>query len=308
MLTTTWQPIIVGVDATPAAVRAARFAAALADRAGVPCHLVHAVPEVWTLAAAPNPFAGGPEALNRSAATASANAVRGALYDQVPAALVDALEVRLGRPTRVLSDAAHERGAGLIVLGGKHHSTLGRWVAGSTAHAVVRTASVPVLVTMGDQLPHRRVLCAVDVSDAAGPTIQNAVRWADLLSAELTVLHAIEPLPIFAEAPFAITPEEHETHVAEALARLVWPTVPADAERLVRPGEPDRIVAEEVTRRNVDLVVVGSHGRGWFDRVLIGSITERLLGALPAPLLVVPVGAPTARRGRRRVAGMAARR
>jgi len=296
MLATTWQPFIVGVDASPAAVRAARFAVALADRADVPCQLVHAVPEVWTLP--PPMFAQAPEEMNLASAAASAAVVRAALEGEVPTDVLDAIETRIGRPALALADAAEEHGAGLVIVGGKHHSALGRWVAGSTAHAVVRTAPVPVLVTAGEQLPHRRVLCAVDISEAARPTIHAATRWATMLGAELTVLHAIEPMPLFLEAPFAMTAEDHEAHVEEALGRTVWPVVPADAERLVRHGDAVRVITEEVARRGADLVVVGSHGRGWFDRILIGSVTERLLGALPTGLLVVPVAGPASQRRR----------
>ena len=298
MLTTIWQPIIAGVDTSPEAVRAARFAVALASRADVPCRLVHAAPEVWTLPATPHPFAEGPQEMNEAAATASANAVRTALTNNVPDDILETLEVRVGRPAIALADAADAHGAGLIVVGGKHHTLLGRWVAGSTAHAVVRTAPVPVLIASGEQLPHRRVLCAVDVSEAARPTIHAASRWATLLDADLTVMNVIEPMPVMAEAPFAMTAAEHEAHVEEALARTVWPVVPADADRLVRHGDPERVIADEVARQGADLVVVGSHGRGWFDRVLIGSVTERLLGALPTGLLVVPVTGPTTRRRR----------
>jgi nucleotide-binding universal stress UspA family protein len=38
-----------------------------------------------------------------------------------------------------------------------------------------------------------------------------------------------------------------------------------------------------------DLVIVGSHGKGWVDRLLIGSVTEQILSALPASVLVIPV-------------------
>jgi len=42
--------------------------------------------------------------------------------------------------------------------------------------------------------------------------------------------------------------------------------------------------------------VVGSHGKGWVDRLLIGSTTERLLNRLPTSLLIVPINKPAATR------------
>ena len=288
MVIAAWQPIVVGVDGTPAGAAAVRQAVALAERAGVTCRFVHAAPEVWSIAAVPSTFAGGPSAVNRAGAEASGRAVREALRGRVPDAALRRLEVRVGRPGRVLAEAAEQSGAGLIVVGGKPHSNLGRWLAGSTAHAVVRTSTVPVLIAAGVELPHSRVLCAVDVSDGAPSIVKAAARWSDLLETSLSVMHALQPLPAFADAALAISSAEHRIHTEEALVRLVWPAVPDGAERLVRDGQPEQLITDEVERGDVDLVVVGSHGRGWVDRMLLGSVTERLLGLLPTSMLVVP--------------------
>lgn len=288
MVIAAWQPILVGVDRTPASAEAVRLAVALAERAGVSCRFVHAVPEVWGLGVVPSTVAGGPEAVNRAGAEASARAVRAALRGTVPDVALRRLEVRVGRPGRVLTEAAEQSGAGLIVVGGKPHTMLGRWLAGSTAHAVVRTAAVPVLIAAGGALPQHRVLCAVDISDGSPSVVRAAARWSQLLAADLTVMHAIQPLPAFADAALAISSAEHRIHAEEALVRTVWPVVPDGAERLVRDGVPEQLITDEVERGDVDLVVVGSHGRGWVDRMLLGSVTERLLSLLPTSLLVVP--------------------
>jgi nucleotide-binding universal stress UspA family protein len=55
---------------------------------------------------------------------------------------------------------------------------------------------------------------------------------------------------------------------------------------------PDTIVSA-AHEWKADLIVVGTHGRNWVDRVLIGSVTERLLNRLPTSMLVIPVSAPT---------------
>ena len=76
----------------------------------------------------------------------------------------------------------------LIVLGGKHRGALGRWLAGSTAHDLLRLGGHPVLVTgPGARLP-RRVLAAVDLSEVAQATIGVAQRFAALFQADLDVI------------------------------------------------------------------------------------------------------------------------
>jgi nucleotide-binding universal stress UspA family protein len=59
--------------------------------------------------------------------------------------------------------------------------------------------------------------------------------------------------------------------------------------KVLRYGTPVESIMLEAADWEADVVVVGSHGKGWVDRVLIGSVTERLLNRLPTSVLVVPV-------------------
>jgi nucleotide-binding universal stress UspA family protein len=74
--------------------------------------------------------------------------------------------------------------------------------------------------------------------------------------------------------------------------REVWPLVKSpDTEKTICYGMPVEMITEQAAEWHADLLVVGSHGKGWVDRLLIGSVTERLLNQLPTSLLVVPVSA-----------------
>jgi nucleotide-binding universal stress UspA family protein len=189
----------------------------------------------------------------------------------------------------VLRDAAHELDAGLVVLGGKHHSAIGRWVVGSTAHALARSLDVPLLVAIAGG-PIRKVLAAVDLSEAAGPTVHAAERFAGMLGASLRVLHVVEPLPVIPDTPLHFNDDEVLERSREHLERYVWPLINLpDAETVVRRGLAVDVIAADAATEGADLVVVGSHGKGWVDRILIGSVTERVLSALPVSVLVVPV-------------------
>jgi len=82
------------------------------------------------------------------------------------------------------------------------------------------------------------------------------------------------------------------------------------ADRVTREGLADEGIAEEAAAWEADVTVVGSHGKGWMDRMLIGSTTERLVNRLPTSLLVVPILRRTRRRavrprqaGKRRASG-----
>ncbi|HXF95301.1 MAG TPA: universal stress protein [Gemmatimonadales bacterium] len=290
-----WKPVIVGVDASPAAVGAAAFAARLAQAAETRCQLVHAIPETWTaLAAAQVPY--HVEEVRRELLDSARRELSQALRGAVPDGLIAALWLRFGRAPLVLRDVARELDAELVVLGGKRHSLLGRWFGGSTAHNAIRTLEVPVLVTRGGPGPVRRVLAAVDLSGAAVPTLEAAQRYAKLFDADLRVVTVLEPLPAVPQLP---TPDlsAYAALFEEHVRREVWSSIRhPKAETVLRHGTPAAALSDEAAEWSADLLVVGSHGKGWAERALIGSVTERLLDRLPTSLLVVPTArAPAAK-------------
>ncbi len=285
-----WKPIIAGVDASPEAAAAAVLASQIARKAGTTCHLVHATRDAWaavTAADLPERFG----ELDFFLLQQAREQVAQSLGLRVPSDLVTALKVANGRPPVVLNDAAAEFGAGLIVLGGKHHSTLGRWLGGSTSHNMVRAASVPVLVTAAETPAIARVLVSVDLSPAARPTLELAERFAALFGATLRAISVLEPLPIVPEAP-PVNMQEYYAMWEEMLKRDVWPLLRAPGiETSVRHGNVIETLLREVHEWRADVLVVGSHGKNFAQRMLLGSVTEQLLNHLPTAMLIQPVGA-----------------
>lgn len=282
-----WEPIVVGVDASPESAAAVALAIRAAERAGTSCHLVHATRDALAVPDAPegNRYR---QALVEQARAQLATVLR----DAVPAQPLAKLVVRLGSAAGVLEDAAADLGAGLIVLGGKQHSMLGRWLGGSTSLDVVRSTDVPVLVVAGPADAFRRVLVAVDVSGAARPTLAAAERYAALFGAELRALSVLEPLPVIPEITPPYDTTQYYTMTEQMLAQDVWPAIRTPGvEKFVRHGMAVETILREVTDWRADLLVVGSHGKGWAERMLVGSVTERLINHLPTSLLVVPTRA-----------------
>ncbi len=280
----TAQPIIVGLDGSPESASAASVAWMLARAAGVPCRLVHATDDVSTSLAM-----GGTGVVTETlqlAARAGARAeLRASLQDCVPSSVVDRMVVSPGATADVLEAVVAETGATMLVLGGKHHSKLGRWLGGSTVQQVVRRLTVPLLVTAGELRGRPRVMVAVDPSYAARPTIQQAVAFARLLGSPLHALHVIDPPPAIAELA--------RDWSREIVERDVWPLIPlVEQGKVIREGVPFDTIVDEAVAWRADVIVVGSHGKGWVDRLLIGSVTEDLLNNLPCAVLVVPVRKP----------------
>lgn len=289
------QPIVVGVDGSPESAAAARAGWMLAQALGVDCRLVHATRDVRSAEA----MAGAGVSLDALELAMLARArmeVRETLGDIVPASVTQALIVRPGRTGAVLSDLIADTEAKMLVLGGKHHSTLGRWLGGSTVQHVVRRLNVPLLVTTGELRPRPRVMVAVDVSYAAKPTIEQATTFARLLGGPLHALHVIEPAVAVPEVIFRTEPLDDAGWSRERMERDLWPLLPIpDHHKVIRRGVAAATITEEAAAWRADVIVVGSHGKGWIDRLLIGSVTEELLNDLPCAVLVIPVPAPVRR-------------
>jgi nucleotide-binding universal stress UspA family protein len=289
------KPIIVGVDGSRESLRAASLAWRIAQADDTKYVLVHAVPEVWV--------PGALEPLINSAETFEivVKHVRELLAielgAEIPTAVLQGLVARPGRPALVLDEVAREYEAGLIVVGGRRHGALARGLGGSTAHNLVRTAAAPVLVVEASSRAPLRVLAATDLTAAAPPTLSTAARYAELFQAQLGVLHVVEFGAASPAIPLTLDMDVLENRSRDELERLVEAegVSIAPPDRLLRRGRADEAIAEAAAAWHADLVVVGSHGRGWLNRMLIGSTTERLLNRLPASLLVVPINKPAAR-------------
>lgn len=283
------KPIVTGVDGTQEGAWAGAVAHRLAERIGTQCIIVHAVREV-ILPPAGAPGLSDEAGIRSSVLQAAHREILEQLRGNVPEASLGSVEVRMGRPARVIQELVAERDAGLVVLGGKHHHVLGRWLGGSTVLHLVRLADVPVLVTTPTAAQIERALVAVDLSEAAKETIAAAERFAALVGAELRFVHVVEEIPFAPEVPSAPSSEELFRAAKAALETDIWPAIGTrDAERVIRRGSVRAVIDRETAEWNAQLVVVGSHGKGWIDRMLLGSVTEGLIRHLPASLLVIPM-------------------
>jgi nucleotide-binding universal stress UspA family protein len=295
-----WKPIIVGVDHSPESHRAARVAAQIAHAAHAQLVPVHAVPVVPVLTGLvgiePMPVF-SPELQDDLARIAREQLVR-ELEPVLPASAMRRLDVRSGPAPFLIAEVARKWRAELVVLGGKQHGALARGLGRSTAHYLVRRLDVPLLVVGGSAALITKVLVAVDLSGASRPTVQAAERFAKLFGARLRLVHVVEPIRFAELASDQWDEEAYARRSQELFDRFAagCKTV-APEDRVVRSGVAAETIAEEAAAWRADVLVVGSHGKGWVDRILVGSTTERLVTELPASIMVVPVKAkrPAAR-------------
>ena len=135
----------------------------------------------------------------------------------------------------------------------------------------------------------KKVLAAVDGSEASMHAVRKALEIADRMGAEVTLAHVVPHVFVPAEVPFDAGrfAEEAlragETLLTQASAEVGRPAIA----RVCLRGSPGEAIAELAESGSYDLVVVGSKGRGAVSRMLVGSITDRLVHICKRPVLVV---------------------
>jgi nucleotide-binding universal stress UspA family protein len=142
-----------------------------------------------------------------------------------------------------------------------------------------------------------RILCPVDFSDFSRQALKRAAAIAKDHGGALTVLHIVPlPAPLFApgvewNAPiaFAFGSEERKrllTSLQQFVASTVATEVPLDVDVIDAPSIPREILAQ-AGRLHADLIVMGTHGRGGFQRLVFGSVTENVMRTAEQPVMTV---------------------
>ena len=147
-----------------------------------------------------------------------------------------------------------------------------------------------------------RILCPTDYSDFSERALEQAVRLARWFYASVTVVHVVAPTP-WAASPdrgFIAIPGDllhvQRQEEEEALERFVAPyrgKGVAIHTRLIE-GDASRAIQALALELPADLVVIGTHGRGGFEHLVLGSVTEKVLRRATCPVLTVGIGTPTA--------------
>jgi nucleotide-binding universal stress UspA family protein len=196
-----------------------------------------------------------------------------------------------GSPAGVITDVAEADGSDAIVLGSPHRGALGRALIGSVAEGVLHGAPCAAVVAprgyAGDgHGPFATIAVAYDGTPEAKAALARARTLAEESRAALRLLTVVAPpvaLPgVVGYTP--VNPPEPDEVIAEGVA-AAGSTVAVDGRRL--DGPPAEALAEACAD-GVDLLVAGSRGYGPMARLLLGSVSSRLVAIAPCPVLVVP--------------------
>lgn len=179
----------------------------------------------------------------------------------------------------------------LLAMGTSSPSGLSRFLMGSITRRTLRAVDVPVLTVNPDTSPSSRVesiLLPTDGSAGAEAAAEYALDLAEALDASLHVINVVDvtgPWETLESdqliSSFEMAGQEAVDSVLERSEQLDISSVQAS----VLDGSPSEVTIEYATDKNLDLIVMGTHGRSGLDRVLLGSVAERVIGHAIQPVV-----------------------
>lgn len=202
---------------------------------------------------------------------------------------------------RGILELAEEEEADLLVVGTHGRRGAAHLLIGSVAAELLRRSLRPMLVVSArGERPAgrlRRILAPTDFSPPARHAIEHARELAAATAATLELFHVLPDL----ELPLPMNPAglgssamvvaELEPQARTALAELAAAAgPPARIEAEVWQGAPAASILDRARASEADLVVLATHGRSGIDRLLLGSVAEKVARLAPCPVLVLPAG------------------
>lgn len=283
--------VLIASDLSESSDEAIRQGAEVA--AGGHVALCHVMPELGTHALVPQQYE---DDLNKQveAQPRIADALRGQLARLVPSAdTAPEVFVELGSAYDQVLRRAEAWQAELIAVGTHGRTGLRRLLLGSVADQVVRAAHCHVLVARTAR--EGAILAATDFADPALPAIELAAAEAKRLGRKLVVMHAMDSpregdaaMGLLGALPALDSPETRSAR--RALASQIINTALSRLDVLGEVVIADEDALTETLRLAESLpaalIVVGTHGRSGLSRVVLGSLSARIIERAPCSVLI----------------------
>jgi len=150
----------------------------------------------------------------------------------------------------------------------------------------------------------KKILYATDLSKNSSYAFLYAIDMAKEHGAKIVVLHAVEPIPAYAEVYGTITDEfkkkQHEEIIEsmkeqlqgfcrKAEAEIGPPCVSLVSKILVPVGHPPEEILNAANEEGCDVIVLGTHGKGFLAHTFLGSVSNAVLHRTRKPVFIIPL-------------------
>jgi nucleotide-binding universal stress UspA family protein len=186
---------------------------------------------------------------------------------------------RSEEPYQDIVDEAEKNQADMVIMGTHGRTGLKRLMMGSVTAKVIGHATCNVLVVPLDaKIECGNILVATDGSKYSEAAASEAIGIAKRCGGSLTVIS------VASSDAEILSAEDYVKEVSELAEKEGIKT-----DGLAVKGIPYTAIVDASKRKRADLIVVGSHGRTGLERLLMGSVTERVIGHSESAVLVVRV-------------------
>jgi nucleotide-binding universal stress UspA family protein len=295
--------VLVGTDFSAASEAALTYGRALAQLFGATLHLLHVAENDFLRSTPADPRAVD-AGLRRALAARLTDEDRRTLHARAIVEVSDA-------PEEAIVEYARSAPIDLIVLGTHGRTGVSHALIGSVAERVVRTAPCPVLTVRQPEhefvfsdaqkseaamILLKNILVATDFSEPSDAALAYGRELARTFSAQLVVLNVTDNIMARAYGGdgFVFSDPLLQQDV-EAAARKQADALLSDEDRdqlrakalVLTSNTPAFAIVDYARANNVDLIVMGTHGRGAVAQLLMGSVAERVVRTAPCPVLTV---------------------
>jgi nucleotide-binding universal stress UspA family protein len=194
-----------------------------------------------------------------------------------------------GEPYDKIVHVADDENCDLIIMGRRGTHRLERELVGSvTARVIGYTPKDVLVVPDGCKLTRKNILLATDGSSSCESAVDRAIEIAKEQSANLTAISVVYTNDEYlALAPGIIGDLIGKAKEKLATIKQKGKKAGIEINVIVKEGEAYEAITTLAQNSNVDLIVMGSHGKKRLQRLLMGSVTERTIGYAACPVLVV---------------------
>ncbi|BAU23268.1 uspA domain-containing protein [Caldimicrobium thiodismutans] len=197
-----------------------------------------------------------------------------------------------GEPFQRIVDTALAEEVDLLVMGKTGKTGLAKGILGSTAMRTIGASPVDVLIIPKEKtLQFKKLLVPTDGSSYAEKATLRALEIAKTFKSEVFLLSVVEiPFELY-EAPGEIAKltETLKTSADELIRRekIKFKSEGLSVQGLIMEGVPEERILETASKEDIDLIIMGSHGKTGLKRLLMGSVTEMVINTGDKPVLVV---------------------
>jgi len=186
-------------------------------------------------------------------------------------------------------DLADAENCDLIIMGRRGIRPVELMLVGVvTARVIGHTQRDVLVVPNGTTVGWKTIVLATDGSKYSAAAAEHAITFAKAYGGELRVISVVDvPTEFYAEAPAAVEDlvRKAKGFVADVKKRAEAAGV--KTETFVGEAEAYQAINNLAREQKADMIVLGSHGRTGLRRLLMGSVTEKVIGYAPCPVLVV---------------------